>query len=122
MHVLRRQMYFRLLFHKTYCSIKTFTVVSKFLQREKLGLSISVHISHEHFFLISFQRKNPCSDAGCPVNSRCFSDLEHDTYQCVCAVGFTGNCQSGKCNVYLNTLKSCNYTAKLNACEAEIQR
>ncbi|XP_020603684.1 pro-epidermal growth factor-like [Orbicella faveolata] len=31
----------------------------------------------------------------CPVNSRCYSDLEHDTYQCVCAAGFTGNnCQS----------------------------
>ena len=57
-------------------------------------------------FLVLFQRKNPCSDAECPVNSRCYSDLEHDTYQCVCAAGFTGNsCQSGKLNVCLDTFK-----------------
>ena len=39
----------------------------------------------------------------CPVNSRCYSDLEHDTYQCVCSAGFTGtNCQSGKLNECLS--------------------
>ncbi|KAL9982282.1 hypothetical protein ACROYT_G004308 [Oculina patagonica] len=37
------------------------------------------------------ETKNPCREPQCPVNFRCQSDFEHDTHQCVCEAGFTGN-------------------------------
>ncbi|XP_078357531.1 microfibril-associated glycoprotein 4-like isoform X1 [Oculina patagonica] len=37
------------------------------------------------------ETKNPCREFQCPVNFRCQSDFEHDTHQCVCEAGFTGN-------------------------------
>ncbi|XP_078348946.1 uncharacterized protein LOC144633894 isoform X1 [Oculina patagonica] len=37
------------------------------------------------------ETKNPCREFQCPVNSRCQSDFEHNTQQCVCGAGFTGN-------------------------------
>lgn len=48
----------------------------------------------------SLQQQNPCKNAQCPVNARCYSDFEHETYACVCIPGFTGNsCQTRKFSV-----------------------
>ena len=34
------------------------------------------------------------------MNSRCYSDFEHDSYLCACSPGFTGErCEAGESNV-----------------------
>ena len=49
--------------------------------------------------LLFILRKNPCAKTQCPVNSRCYSDFEHDSYLCVCSPRFTGErCEIGECN------------------------
>ncbi|KAJ7328155.1 hypothetical protein OS493_025567 [Desmophyllum pertusum] len=46
-------------------------------------------ITKQGFLYVGTQ--NPCAKAQCPVNARCHSDFEYDTYACVCMPGFTGN-------------------------------
>ncbi|RMX47457.1 hypothetical protein pdam_00002147 [Pocillopora damicornis] len=37
-----------------------------------------------------------CATTQCHVNSRCYSDFEHDSYLCACSPGFTGErCETG---------------------------
>ncbi|KAJ7377476.1 hypothetical protein OS493_028918 [Desmophyllum pertusum] len=52
-------------------------------------------ITKQGFLYVETQ--NPCAKAQCPVNTRCHSDFETDSYACACLPGFTGNnCEGTK--------------------------
>ncbi|XP_078380532.1 uncharacterized protein LOC144663449 isoform X2 [Oculina patagonica] len=67
------------------------------------------------------ETQNPCAKAKCPVNARCSSDFENDTYLCACLTGFAGNncevfhlCYSLDVNECKDGLHGCHSNATCN--------
>ncbi|KAJ7347161.1 hypothetical protein OS493_040022, partial [Desmophyllum pertusum] len=70
------------------------------------------------------ETENPCAKAQCPVNARCHSDFENDTYVCACLSGFSGrNCEVIGCfktpvGLFSETIGNFTHEAQTNPAQA----